>query len=525
MRGMGARYVPGPAAGHACVRVSRMTDDAATTPDSTGDTPAGSSPTSSAVTPPHEPPAGAETLMVWEPDDTEPIEAKVVAGWTVLRAKDERPAAEVFHVSYTDTRRLPERPVTFVFNGGPGAASAYLHVGIVGPRRVFFPADGSLPAMPPKLIDNEASWLAFSDLVFIDPVGTGYSRIIPTSEPEKSSDDDYFSFDKDVAALGEVITRWLSANKRWGAPVFIAGESYGGYRVARMARTLQEQDGVALSGAILISPALEFAPLNQTGYDVSSWVDRIPTMVAAALHHGRCRAAGTPATILTDAVTFAGGEYASFLTRGAAIPTDERASVLHRLAAFIGLGEDVVTRVDGRVTNSVFVRELLRDEGVAAGLYDATITTRDPFPEREPYAGPDPTLSGIGPAFTTAINQLLSSEIGLVSDRRYQLLSMDVNLAWKIDKDQHATETAPGGTNDLRYGLALNPHLQVHVCHGRHDLITPWYASRRLLDLMRLDDATRDRVTFDVFDGGHMFYTWADSRAAFTSSIEDFMRW
>lgn len=504
-----------------------MTDDAATTPDSSAaPTPDPTVATgASTVTPPHAPPPSAETLMVWEPEGIDPVEAAVVAGWTVLRAKDERPAAEVFHVSYVDTRTNPGRPVTFVFNGGPGAASAYLHVGIVGPRRVDFPADGSLPTMPPRLVDNEASWLAFTDLVFIDPVGTGYSRIIPKAGDEGSTDGDYFSFDTDIAALGEVITRWLSANKRWGAPVFIAGESYGGYRVARMARSLQEQDGVALSGAILISPAMEFEPLNHTGYNISSWIDRIPTMVAGAIHHDRCRATGSKAAILTEAVAFASGDYASFLAQGAAMPQAARDAVMARLAGLIGLSEDVVRRVDGRVDFTVYVRELLRDQGRAAGLYDVTRTTRDPFPEREPYAGPDPTLSGIGPAFTTAVNQLLSGEIGLESDRRYQLLSMDVNRAWKSDEGRHATESAPGATDDLRYGMSLNPHLDVYVCHGRHDLITPWYGTKRVLDLMRLDDETRERVTFDVFDGGHMFYTWAESRAAFTSSIDDFVRW
>lgn len=497
-----------------------MTDDATTSTDST------SAPARRPVTPPHDPPEGTVTRMTWEPDGLDPMEVVATTGWTVLRAKDERPAAEVFHVSYVVNDGDADRPVTFVFNGGPGAASAYLHVGIVGPLRVDFPDDGSLPSAPPRLVDNEASWLAFTDLVFLDPVGTGYSRVIPGEDGDGDGDgkDDpnrFFRFDADVAALGEVITRWLSANGRWGSPVSIAGESYGGYRVARMARTLQETDGVALSSAILISPALEFGPLNQTGYDVSSWIDRVPTMVAAALHHGRCRVDGDPNEILAGAEDFATGDYATFLVRGAGMPADEREAVMDHLAALIGLTDEVVRRVEGRVTFSVFARELLRDERRALGLYDATMITRDPFPEREPFAGPDPTLTGIGPAFSTAVNQVLSRELGLQSDRRYRLLSMDVFQAWKTDGDRHATDASAGATDDLRYGMAMNPGMQVYVCHGRHDLITPWFASRRLIDLMRLDPETAERIEFEVFDGGHMFYTWAASRGAFSDSIRD----
>lgn len=486
-----------------------MTDDAAPPTTET---------TSKPVTPPHEPPEGRTTTLSWTNPDGNDVEVTATAAWTVIRAKDERPAAELFHVSYVVGDGDRERPVTFVFNGGPGAASAYLHVGVVGPRRIDFPDDGTLPTPPPRLVDNEQSWLAHTDLVFIDPVGTGYSRVIP-GDKDAGDSPDFHTFGMDVSSLGELMTRWLSTNDRWGSPVHIAGESYGGYRVARMARTLQEEDGIALSGAMLISPALEFAPLSQTGYDVSSWIDRVPTMAAAAVHHGRCRVDGDLDEVVARAIEFAAGDYATFLVRGASMPPDQRDGVMSRLADLIGLDVDVVRRFDGRVTYPGFVRELLRDEGRAVGLYDATITARDPFPDREPYAGPDLTLAGIGPAFTTAVNQVLSGELGVTSDRRYRLLAMDVNLAWKGDEGEHALEGPRGATDDLRYGMALNPALRVYVCHGQHDMITPWFTSRRLIDLMRLDDETDDRVTFDVFDGGHMFYTRADSRTAFAAAI------
>ena len=191
--------------------------------------------------------------------------------------------------------------------------------------------------------------------------------------------------------------RWLSGNGRWGSPVFIAGESYGGYRVGRLVRMLQETAGIGLNGAILISPALEISMLASGDYDVLAWVDLLPTMAAAAAHHGRSRAfdSGTPLEdVLREAEAFATGDYASFLTRGASMPSADRERILTRLADLVGLPLDLVSRAEGRITMRVFSRELLRDERKVLGLYDATITASDPFPDRESFAGPDPTLVG-----------------------------------------------------------------------------------------------------------------------------------
>jgi carboxypeptidase C (cathepsin A) len=408
-------------------------------------------------------------------------------------------------------------------------------MGAVGPKRVDFPPDGTLPTMPPRLVDNESSWLGFTDVVFVDPVGTGFSRVI---EPEKKegdkeakSDDapdpnEYFGYKRDLESLCEFMGRWLSEHGRWGSPIFIAGESYGGYRVARLARTLQETAGIGLSGAILISPALEITHLNPGDYDVLGWVDRIPTMAAAAAHHGRSRAfrKGTSLErVFRDAEEFATGEYATMLTRGAAMPETERARILARLADLIGLSPDLVARADGRVSIFTFVRELLRDERKVLGLYDATITATDPFPDRTEFVWPDPTLAGISPAYTMAVNRMLRSEIGVETDREYQLLSYEVNTSWKHDSDHHAFQGPPGATDDFRYGMALNPHMRAFVTHGRYDLVTPYYGSDRLRNLMRLDPQTAGRITVRHFGGGHMFYAWESSRHEFTDAIASFV--
>jgi carboxypeptidase C (cathepsin A) len=486
--------------------------------------------------PDHEPPRGAATRGRWRD-----IEYTATAKWLVLRKK-EKPSAEIFSVSYAADGGNLDRPVTFVFNGGPGASSAYLHLGAIGPQRVDFPADGSLPPLPPRLVENDESWLAFTDLVFVDPVGTGFSRIIERDEPKKKGEGgagqtgngakpeepdpkEYFGYKRDLEALSEFMGRWLSGNGRWGSPVFIAGESYGGYRVGRLVRVLQETAGIGLNGAILISPALEISTLVAGDYDITGWVDLVPTMAGAAAHHGRSRAfeRGTPLEdVWREAESFATGDYTALLARGAAMPPDERERVLSRLADLIGLPLELVTRAEGRVPINVFARELLRDERKVVGLYDATITATDPFPDREPFEGPDPTLAGIAPAYTAAVNRQLRSEIGVETDREYTLLSYEVNEEWKDDDKRHFFVPPVGATDDFRYGMSLNPHLKAFITHGRFDLVTPYYASDRLRNLMRLDPATAERLTVHHFGGGHMFYAWADSRRAFAGAIAAF---
>jgi carboxypeptidase C (cathepsin A) len=486
--------------------------------------------------PDHEPPAGAETTGSWG-RGRKAIQFTATGRWTVLRKK-EKPAAEIFSVSYIADGDDRNRPLTFVFNGGPGAASAFLHMGAVGPQRVEFPADGTLPKVPARLVENESSWLAFSDLVFVDPVGTGFSRVI---EPEKKADgkdgggkpDDaapdpkeYFGYKRDLESLCEFMSRWLSENGRWGSPVFIAGESYGGYRVGRLARQLQEAAGIGLNGAILISPALEITALVPTDYDTLGWVDRVPTMTAAALHHGRSRAFRKGTSLekaLPAAEEFATDEYTIFLTRGASLPANERTRILTRLADLVGLPLDVVTRAEGRISIQRFVRELLRDERKVVGLYDTTITATDPFPDRDEFGWPDPTLSGISPAYTTAVNRLLRSEIGVETDREYALLSYEVFTSWKNDAESHAFAPPPGATDDFRYGMALNPHMHAFITHGQYDLVTPYYTSDRLRNLMKLDPQMADRLTVQHYGGGHMFYAWETSRHAFTDAIATFV--
>lgn len=491
----------------------------------------------------HTPPSSATADATWEGPDGE-IAYRAEAGWTVLREKD-KPAAEMFAISYVASAPgrpdgggadASQRPVTFVFNGGPGASSAYLHLGALGPRRVVFNPDGTAPAPPSRLAANRESWLAFSDLVFIDPIGTGFSRLIPSgaddgkSDPQAGKDDEkkakrFWAFKRDLESIGEFIRRWLAANGRWGSPVFIAGESYGGYRVARLARLLQEDYGVGLNGVVIISPALEFSLLIPGDYDALAWLDLLPSMAAGAHHHGKGRALPPDASldeVIAAAEEFATGDYVAFLTQGASMPAERRERVLGRLADFLGLPLPEVRRAEGRITLVKYARTLLAETDQVVGVYDASMVAANPFPDRDGMSWPDPTLSGVERIFAAGANQQIRGEIGVRTDREYHLLSHEVNNSWFEDDERSWVSAPRGATDDLRYALSLSPHTRYFLCHGRFDLVTPYHSSNRLVNLMRLREADADRFTVRHYLGGHMFYTWEESRRQFRDEVRDF---
>ena len=478
---------------------------------------------------PYTSPKGKKSRHSLEIDD-KVIEYVARADWMVLR-KDEKPRAEMFHVSYLcrDVESA-QRPLTFVFNGGPGASSAYLHVGALGPRRVAFNEDGTPPKPPVSLLDNAESWLAFTDLVFIDPIGTGFSRtiVVEKGADKKAQEDEadkkeYYRLKRDLESLGEFIQKFLSREKRWDSPVFIAGESYGGFRVGKLAKLLQEGYGVGLNGAILISPALEWMLLDPSDYDVLHWVDLFPSMAMAARHHDRCRVDAKDDDAFRIAVEqFAVTDYATCLVQGERLPAKERETVYRRVADFLGLPGELVALHSARIPFHVFCRTLLKDQRKVCGFYDATVTAVDPFPDRETHQAPDPTLYAIERVFAGGVNTQLRKHLELTTDRDYALLSMDVNTAWKVDTNDHAFERQVGATDDLRYAMSLNPHMNLFITHGLYDLVTPYFSSNRLVEQMKLLPEQRQRITLQHFHGGHMFYAWEASRRAFYAAMRDF---
>jgi carboxypeptidase C (cathepsin A) len=460
------------------------------------------------------------------------ISYKASADWLILRKK-EKPKAEMFHVSYI-AEGDGSRPITFVFNGGPGASSVYLHLGAMGPRRAVFGEHGESVDPPARLADNEHSWLAFTDLVFIDPIGTGFSRMIE-DEKEKKEDkagdgdkpegSEYWQLKRDLESLGEFISKYLSKHQRWESPVYIAGESYGGFRTAKLTKLLQQDYGVGLNGAVIISPALEFTLLDGSDYDVLGWIDTFPSMAGAAWVHKKARRVKEGESLMDymrRAGDFAIRELLPALAAGDMYGRQAKERVLVRAADFIGLSREVLKAKNGRIPIDYFVKNLLRDRGKHLGLYDASLTVEDPYPDRDSYSGPDPTLHVIERIFASGINSQLRAGIGLDTERDYELLSMTVNQSWKIDTRQHALDSQVGATDDLRYGISLNPSMKVFITHGVFDLVTPFFSAERLTNLMKLSDEQKARMTVKHYGGGHMFYTWDESRKAFFEDIREF---
>ncbi|MBD1909791.1 MULTISPECIES: peptidase S10 [unclassified Leptolyngbya] len=453
------------------------------------------------------------------------IHYTAIAEWQPLYER-EKAIAEIFHVAYlVDHQGSTPRPLTFVFNGGPGAASAYLHMGALGPKRIAFGEQGDLLRPPVNVVDNLESWLSFTDLVFVDPVGTGFSRAVspekeeakadekPKSEKPEEKETEFWEVERDLKALGEFIQNFLSKHNRWLSPIFIAGESYGGFRVAKLARKLQQEFGVGLSGAILISPALEFSLLEGTDYNLTTWATVLPSMAGSAAHHNRAQLAGENLqTHLAAAESFARKTLIPLLAMGDALPEDERQQAYQQCANLIGLPVTLVARHGGRIGIEVFARELLRDQQRIVGLYDASITAIDPFPDRPLYEGTDPTLDGLDRLFTGAINSHLRGTLGVETNLTYHLLNFDTFKAWKFELKGGLKQGFIGAVDDLRVGMTLNPYMQVYITHGLFDLVTPYFASNHLADLMKLNPAVRPNLTIRHFQGGHMFYTWEASR-------------
>jgi len=407
--------------------------------------------------------------------------------------------AEVAYVAYVmdgDAKSSSTRPVTFVFNGGPGAASAYLDLGAVGPWRLPF---GHLAvSSPPALGPNAETWLDFTDLVFIDPPGTGYSRIAGSSDEARRH---FWSVDGDTEALAVFIRKWIEQSGRQGSVKFIAGESYGGFRAPKVARKLQDQ-GVGIRGLVLISPVIDFASFGVRRQAPMSWVTHLPSMTAAALD-----AKGQYSRdALREVERYAAGDYLLDLLKGER-DAAATARISGRVAEFTGLDPALVKRLGGRIDVATFRRELHRSERLVGSMYDPNITAYDPNPTAADSHYSDPVLDDTRAPITTAMTDLYQHVLNWRVDRPYELLNRQVSQRWEWGHGRMAAEAF----DDLRNELANDPLLRVLVAHGANDLVTPYFADQLLLNQLPVMGSP-DRVKLAVYAGGHMFYNRDASR-------------
>ncbi|SFB63805.1 Carboxypeptidase C (cathepsin A) [Amycolatopsis marina] len=413
------------------------------------------------------------------------------------------PKAEVFLTAYTlDGAEPGSRPVTFAFNGGPGASSIWLHLGVLGPRRVVS-GDVDSPEPPPYgLADNPDTLLAHSDLVFIDPVSTGYSRAAAGEKPK-----DYHGFTPDIESIGEIIRLWTSRNGRWLSPKFLAGESYGTLRAAALSAHLQQRHGLYLNGLLLISSVLDlgsvfFAEGNDLPYSLY-----VPTYAAIAHYHG-LHGDRPLADVLAEAEGFASKDLPWALSRGARLSTEERAEAVRRLAAITGLSESYVDRVNLRIEHIRFFTELLRDRGLTVGRMDGRFTTWEPDGGRE-HMSDDPAISRIIGAYSAAFNHFVRAELEYENDLPYEILSMDVNRAWSYSDFEGRSVSA---VDSLSAAMRANPHLKVHVALGHYDGATPYYAAEHVLAQLEIPEELHANIESAYYPAGHMMYVHDASR-------------
>jgi len=419
--------------------------------------------------------------------------------------------ASVFTVTYlVEPPAARQRPVAFLFNGGPGAASVFLHLGAIGPRIMETPETGAVPRPPVRIVDNPATWLPFTDLVFIDPVGTGFSR---GEGKEDNPDKPFWQLHADLASLGAVVRLWLTRHQRWTSPVFLVGESYGGFRAAAMARSLARDGGVVPSGLVLISPALDTSVLHHSERDLIAAAVALPSYAAAAANFaGETGQRGGPARDQGAVEQFALSDYLVGLAqlKGQPKPGDP---FMSRVAQAIGLPEEIVRRHRGRVPSQIFAREIRRAEGEVVSLYDATVTRPARADEEDEAAG-DPVLDNSIEAYTAAFESYAAEELAYRTDLPYRVLPREISRQW----DWQNAGSGEGGLglalSSLEGALLAHPQTKVLIAHGRFDLVTPYLGSRWLIDQLAIPTALRESIGLRVYDGGHMVYTRPQSRAA-----------
>jgi len=445
------------------------------------------------------PPDSTTSQSVTLPDGRK-LEFKATAGALPLVDESGKLSAEIGFVAYTrDSGDGSERPITFAINGGPGASSAYLNIGAIGPWRLPTGGDSISPSQAVALVPNDGTWLDFTDLVFIDPIGTGYSRAADGDAKK------YWSVDTDASILAAVIARYLRINGRMASPKFYVGESYGGFRGPLIAAKLQEDVGVGLSGLVLLS-VLDFAWLQRPRTDPWSSVLRLPSLAAGAVE----RSGRQPdTTLVAPAEDYATGGYLADLLKG---PGDKDAvsRMIDRLAGLTGLDAEFLRRQAGRPSVNSVQREIDRASGRVTSAYDTGITGWDPDPDTLHSGFEDPQLTALQAPLTSAMIDLYARTLKWpVPNQRYELLNNAVNRGWTWGSGRQA----PEALSALKGALALDGKLRVLVAHGYTDLVTPYFASKLLL--AQVPPYGGGRLGLTVYPGGHMFYSRASSRAAF----------
>lgn len=425
--------------------------------------------------------------------------------------------AQIFYTAYTvnSAEGDPGRPLMFAFNGGPGSASVWLHLGALGPRRARMNDDGSLPPAPYQLVDNPLTWLEHCDLVFVDPVGTGYSRATKTDLNKK-----FWNLNGDLDSMSEFIRLYLTRYHRWGSPLFLAGESYGSTRVAGLAGKLVDK-GITFNGVLLVSTVLNFQTLwFDTGNDLP-YLLFLPTYTATAWYHQKLPAdlqQRPLREVVQEVEEWVINVYSVALMRGDSLPESDAQQICQQLVRYTGLEPQFVENSKLRINIHRFCKELLRKEKRTVGRLDSRLKGFDALNVTE-YAEFDPAMAMIMPPYTTLMNQYARTELGFHTDIPYEVLSYKVNESWEWERGQYAD------TSDLlRSAFAKNPHMKVFAALGYYDLATPHFATMYTLNHMGLDPSVRANIHTADYEAGHMMYIDVASLKKLKQDVADFIQ-
>lgn len=421
--------------------------------------------------------------------------------------------AEVFVAAYTlDGVEPGQRPVTFAFNGGPGSSSVWLHLGLFGPRRVVMGDAGSLTGPPYAMTDNLETMLAHSDLVFIDPVSTGYSRAVKGGKPGE-----YHGYTKDMESVGAVIRLWTSRNGRWLSPKFLAGESYGTIRAAGLANHLQVRYGMYINGLMLISSILDTSTVFFSDGNDLPYALYLPTYAAIAHYHG-LHEGRELADVVAEAQEYAAKDYQWALSRGHRLSAEERAEAVRTVARLSGLSPDYVDRVDLRIEHIRFCTELLRHRGRIVGRLDGRFIGWDPDGGRERWVE-DPSYVAIMGPYTASLNHYLQAELGYSNDLPYEIITDKVHPWSYKEFEGRGISVADALAEAMRH----NPHLRVHLACGYHDGATPFFAAEHTFAHLRIPAELRDNIEVKYYPAGHMMYVHEPSRLQQSADLAAFV--
>lgn len=425
------------------------------------------------------------------------VNYEATTGYLPLKDKEGKAKANIFYIAYTkqDVSDVRKRPVTFVFNGGPGSSSAWLHMGAIGPMKVLTTEYGKAE-QPPKtynLVNNDQCWLDLTDLVFIDPVGCGFSK--PIGE-EKA--DQFYGYENDIKTTGDFINQWTGMNKRWGSPKFLAGESYGTTRACGVVDYLMEEYCMYFNGISLISCALDFETLREYETNLMPHICNIPVFAELAVYHEIITPSVSTAEFVEDAEEFALNEYAPALLKGDLLSINEKYALAKKMESIIGINADIILDHDLKIPSWQFRKLLLDKQNLIIGRYDGRLTMPDPHNNRD-FAYDDPSFTEIAGAIATAFNDYVREELNYPIDERFYLIG-DVR-PWKYGDGKYLNVTP-----SLRNALFTNPNMEILIANGRYDLATSYFGTCFAINHMNLPNDLRNKITFTYYDGGHMMY-------------------